>query len=512
MGPMRQTSLAAACALALGLAAACGSGSGGTNTGSGADAGGTTLQCSDPNAGLTIPVCAPPPAVAADGTEQILFHATVPVGQTATVTVPAGIAGLTIVEQAASAVPVTIDFKPAQCTQAFRTDNVAVPLRVTDPNGAVVYDDNVFPNDPEAAAAFFASDSPFTGTLTIPNTSAALDAVRASRQLAPGNWSVQVSDFAYECTLQQASGATCTGGSASGSYDVTVLGRPAAAGGGVPAAGALQIAVHFATTATGVTGSPLPEDPALLAQDPDVARLGATLAGLFGAAGVTAQVSFHVLPVAVRNQFANGINVDEAGPCSQLSQLFQSGPQSVPPPPPSAVNVFLVSTLHGGTDPNGNVVVGIDGSIPGPGGIPGTVASGAAVGSGDLRAVPVGNAGACAAAGPDFVNCGDDRTAYILAHEIGHYLGLYHTTESDGASFDPLRDTPQCACRQCSATPQSCGTANAQVGVDRCLSRATGSTCRGGDDLMFWQFSRTSSRGALSPEQGEVMRANPLVH
>jgi hypothetical protein len=34
--------------------------------------------------------------------------------------------------------------------------------------------------------------------------------------------------------------------------------------------------------------------------------------------------------------------------------------------------------------------------------------------------------------------------ASTLAHEIGHYLGLYHTSESSGTSHDPLADTPQC--------------------------------------------------------------------
>jgi hypothetical protein len=315
-----------------------------------------------------------------------------------------------------------------------------------------------------------------------------------------------VSDFAFECTLQQASGATCSGGSATGSYDVTVLGRPAS--GGVPATGALKVVLHFATTATGDPNNALPTDPTALAQDPDVARVGATLKRLLAQGGVTADVGFDMLPDAVRTRFSAGINVDEAGPCSQLSQLFQTVLASAP----SALNVFLVSALHGGTDPQGNIVVGIDGSIPGPAGLPGTVASGAAVGTTDLRFASISNPRACSAANPDFANCGDDQTAYILAHEIGHYLGLYHTTEGDGASFDPLRDTPQCGCAQCSATPNSCATQNAQVSVSACLPRASGSACGGGDNLMFWQFSQSNSRGTLTAEQGEVMRANPVVH
>ena len=31
-----------------------------------------------------------------------------------------------------------------------------------------------------------------------------------------------------------------------------------------------------------------------------------------------------------------------------------------------------------------------------------------------------------------------------VAHEMGHWLGLFHTTEAAGSSFDPLSDTAQC--------------------------------------------------------------------
>lgn len=33
---------------------------------------------------------------------------------------------------------------------------------------------------------------------------------------------------------------------------------------------------------------------------------------------------------------------------------------------------------------------------------------------------------------------------YVLAHELGHYMGLSHTSEFDDNGFDPLDDTPQC--------------------------------------------------------------------
>src|SRR5438309_445465 len=38
-----------------------------------------------------------------------------------------------------------------------------------------------------------------------------------------------------------------------------------------------------------------------------------------------------------------------------------------------------------------------------------------------------------------------DGMGTTAAHEIGHYLGLYHTSERDGSEHDPIDDTPECA-------------------------------------------------------------------
>lgn len=35
-------------------------------------------------------------------------------------------------------------------------------------------------------------------------------------------------------------------------------------------------------------------------------------------------------------------------------------------------------------------------------------------------------------------------TAIAMAHEVGHFLGLFHTSETDGQGHDRLDDTPQC--------------------------------------------------------------------
>lgn len=40
--------------------------------------------------------------------------------------------------------------------------------------------------------------------------------------------------------------------------------------------------------------------------------------------------------------------------------------------------------------------------------------------------------------------------ASTVAHEVGHYLGLYHTSESNGTQHDPIPDTPMCDGGVCS--------------------------------------------------------------
>jgi hypothetical protein len=168
------------------------------------------------------------------------------------------------------------------------------------------------------------------------------------------------------------------------------------------------------------------------------------------------------------------------------------------------MNLFLVPTmLISEGDGTPGSVVGIDGTIPGPSGFSGTVQSGAAVSAEGLR-----DNDQCTNA--ISLACGSDLTAYIAAHEAGHFLGLYHTTESDGGSFDSVRDTPVCACDTCApaASQAFCRTGGGLVTGSDCLRSLQ--SCGGGRNLMFWLLGNVST-GTVSPEQGRIMRANPLV-
>ncbi|MDF1565850.1 MAG: hypothetical protein P1V51_22635 [Deltaproteobacteria bacterium] len=83
------------------------------------------------------------------------------------------------------------------------------------------------------------------------------------------------------------------------------------------------------------------------------------------------------------------------------------------------LSVFWVRSLSVG---GSSEVAGIAGGIPGPPRAGATLSSGVVVEVQDYSRLT-----------------GDD-----MAHEVGHFQGLYHVTETDGRTHDRLSDTPQC--------------------------------------------------------------------
>jgi hypothetical protein len=87
-------------------------------------------------------------------------------------------------------------------------------------------------------------------------------------------------------------------------------------------------------------------------------------------------------------------------------------------------------------------------------------------------------------------------------HEMGHYLGLLHTTERNGRLFDILPDTPVCprATRDLDA--------DERVSVDE---------CRGLDanNLMFWQAGGITvgivRQTEITPDQAHVVHFSPIA-
>jgi len=147
-----------------------------------------------------------------------------------------------------------------------------------------------------------------------------------------------------------------------------------------------------------------------------------------------------------------------------------------------AINIFLVgSIITGGVAGGapGGIILGEAGGIPG---IPirGTPGSGLVVTM------------------ADFPN-GLDFISKTIAHESGHWLGLFHTTESSGRVFDPLPDTPQCpqvpydTDHDGIMLPQECAALDAT-------------------NLMFWaSYPLNLLSHLLTPNQQFVILRNPLV-
>jgi hypothetical protein len=82
------------------------------------------------------------------------------------------------------------------------------------------------------------------------------------------------------------------------------------------------------------------------------------------------------------------------------------------------------------------------------------------------------------------------------AHEMGHQLGLFHTTESGGTVFDILTDTAECR--------------NGNISAEECEGY-------GAENVMFWTAWDTSSRSAgkkqetLSSHQQHVLKYSPIA-
>lgn len=422
---------------------------------------------------------------------------TLQVGERAQFDVPAGTGSFLIVSQMVKeTAPLGIVW------QGFAIPNAVVPTNVRDPGGALVWDDMAsMPADLTGLPAYFGGFEAISGTFGIPNTSAGL----ATGFVAPGTWSFTANDWAVECL----STAQCTGGSRGGQYRTYVVTRP-----GIDPAGSvtLDVEAYLATDPTNpVTAL---TSAANAASSGAVARWQRTLRTFLANAGIVlGEVRFHELSAADRARFAPGGSVDitDSGPCGNLQQLFTTATVQR-----RAVHLFLADELTYTGSTGSTTIVGVDGAIPGPSGFPGTINGGAIVSTFDdlgQEAAP----GACAGA-VNLDACGSDFVAYITAHEIGHWLGLFHTTESGGTDFDPLSDTLTCRCAACAPDALQSGCydpATRTGGTTDVQNRDCVGTqhpgCGGGRNLMFWVVNPTYSTGELSPEQGQVARRSPAV-
>lgn len=144
-----------------------------------------------------------------------------------------------------------------------------------------------------------------------------------------------------------------------------------------------------------------------------------------------------------------------------------------------ALNIFFIEDFahEAGT-------LGIAAGIPGPMGIQNTAGSGVVVsvyghltGDGVVDTALMGG---------------------TMAHELGHQLGLYHSTEAEGETFDVITDTPECDAATHDVDNDGYVIAEECVDAD-------------GANFMFWTAGDLVQED-ISPLQAAMLDASPPAH
>lgn len=146
----------------------------------------------------------------------------------------------------------------------------------------------------------------------------------------------------------------------------------------------------------------------------------------------------------------------------------------------SGANIFFNDQL---LQDNGSVLYGISAGLPGPPALNDSPTLGVFVAL-DIHF-------------PQEDLLDEEELAATMAHELGHYLGLFHLSEADGSAHDPLRDTAEChgsrdTDRSGTLSGQECGAAAAT-------------------NLMFWTPAKGFMQDRISDEQRWVIHRNPVV-
>ena len=128
------------------------------------------------------------------------------------------------------------------------------------------------------------------------------------------------------------------------------------------------------------------------------------------------------------------------------------------------VNVFLINDFNISEAPG---LLGVSSGIPGMAGLHGNSGAGLVFSTASL---------------------GEDnrQLGQTMAHEIGHFLGLRHTTEHGFGTVDPISDTPTC------------------------VNPNLANFCPDSDNFMF-AFALGGNQQVVTPGQTYVVRRNPLI-
>lgn len=158
---------------------------------------------------------------------------------------------------------------------------------------------------------------------------------------------------------------------------------------------------------------------------------------LFEQVGLTfGEVRYESVPPEVEQDYQIVRSQSDVGELASHSVAPGDGVDSL------SANIFITRQFSFST----GSVLGLSQGIPGAAGLHGAGISGVAL-TGEYM-------GSGMHGGID----GNEFTGVVFAHDLGHFLGLFHTSHSDGPygaeTFDPLEDTPECT--TLNTNPRSC--------------------------------------------------------
>lgn len=144
---------------------------------------------------------------------------------------------------------------------------------------------------------------------------------------------------------------------------------------------------------------------------------------------------------------------------------------------PMRMNIFFIQ------DFNEVGTLGFAAGIPGPNGVPGTAGSGVVI-SIDTHLDENGE------------TLLTDLMGETMAHEVGHQIGLFHTSEAEGGN-DPIADTPEC-------TTVHDRNGDGELTAEECVDLD-------GRNFMFWTASEDFLQPEISLTQAAVLRDSVIA-